>query len=339
VNSTHPDYDASVVAWQRARDVFAGEDAIKAAGEKYLARLDRQDDTDYLAYKNRASFFNASARTADGFVGLIFRRDPTFKLPAGGNGVAAALSEFVEDADMLGTPLTAFSKKLVTEIINVGRAGTLIDWNGEAEQRAYAVAYAAEDIINWHTERVNGRNVLTLVVLSETSQQPANESDPFVPEEIQQLRVLKLVPLQNVTSDSEVDWAYQVEIWQFLPESVWAGNIFMGRLPAEEQPERQAVNRGNFGEFTLWLFLTALSDAQFRQAVVAAWRLTRPPTPLAAIAPCPGAVLCPTSPSRRSCIPSRLRWTLPTGLPQHLALWLSLYSLCNETFRQAVVAP
>ena len=81
VNSTHPDYDANIVAWQRARDVFAGEDAVKSAAEKYLPRLDCQDDNEYLAYKNRASFFNASARTADGFVGLIFRRDPTFKLP------------------------------------------------------------------------------------------------------------------------------------------------------------------------------------------------------------------------------------------------------------------
>jgi hypothetical protein len=81
----------------------------------------------------------------------------------------------VEDADMLGTVLSAFSKKLVTEIINVGRAGTLVDWNEEAEQRAYAVAYSAEDIINWHTERVNGRNVLTLVVLKEVSQMPARK--------------------------------------------------------------------------------------------------------------------------------------------------------------------
>jgi hypothetical protein len=218
VNSTHPDYDASIVAWQRARDVFAGEDAVKFAAEKYLPRLDCQDDKEYLAYKNRASFFNASARTADGFVGLIFRRDPTFKLPEKKSGVGDALAEFVEDADMLGTSLTAFSKKLVTEIIGVGRAGTLIDWNEEAEQRAYAVPYSAENIINWHTERVNGRNVLTLVVLKEVSQTPAAETDPFEPEEIQQLRVLKLVPPQTTNDKQPVDWSYQVEIWQFLSD-------------------------------------------------------------------------------------------------------------------------
>jgi hypothetical protein len=218
VDSTHPDYDANIVAWQRARDVFAGEDAVKAAAEKYLPRLDCQDDKEYLAYKNRTSFFNASARTADGFVGLIFRRDPTFKLPDKTSGVGDALAEFVEDSDMLGTSLTAFSKKLVTEIIGVGRAGTLVDWNEEAEQRAYAVAYSAEDILNWHTERVNGRNVLTLVVLKEVSQMPASETDPFVPEEIQQLRVLKLVPPQTTNGNAKADWSYQVEIWQFLAE-------------------------------------------------------------------------------------------------------------------------
>src|ERR1039457_7285889 len=39
-NSTHPDYDASLPAWLRARDVIAGEDAVKAGGIKYLPRLD-----------------------------------------------------------------------------------------------------------------------------------------------------------------------------------------------------------------------------------------------------------------------------------------------------------
>ena len=42
VNSTHPDYDGALPAWLRARDVLAGEDAVKAGGEKYLPRLDSQ---------------------------------------------------------------------------------------------------------------------------------------------------------------------------------------------------------------------------------------------------------------------------------------------------------
>ena len=63
VNSTHPEYNASLAAWSRARDVLAGEDAVKAAGTKYLPRLDAQSDEEYEAYKTRASFFGATART------------------------------------------------------------------------------------------------------------------------------------------------------------------------------------------------------------------------------------------------------------------------------------
>jgi hypothetical protein len=36
VNATHPDYEAAAQRWSRARDVLAGEDAIKAA--KPMAR-------------------------------------------------------------------------------------------------------------------------------------------------------------------------------------------------------------------------------------------------------------------------------------------------------------
>ena len=35
-NSLHPEYLEMLNAWARARDVFTGEDAVKAAGEKYL---------------------------------------------------------------------------------------------------------------------------------------------------------------------------------------------------------------------------------------------------------------------------------------------------------------
>jgi len=49
--STHSDYDASLPAWSGARDVLAGEDGVKAAGERYLPRLDSQSEEEYAAYK------------------------------------------------------------------------------------------------------------------------------------------------------------------------------------------------------------------------------------------------------------------------------------------------
>ena len=81
VNSLHADYLASLPGWLRARDVLSGEDAVKRGGEKYLPRLDSQTDEEFYSYRRRAAFFNATARTAEGFVGLIFRRPPFIKIP------------------------------------------------------------------------------------------------------------------------------------------------------------------------------------------------------------------------------------------------------------------
>src|SRR5689334_22939701 len=167
VNSTHADYDATASAWSRARDVLAGEDAVKAGGERYLTRLDSQTDEEYFAYRNRASLFNATSRTAEGYSGLIFRRPPFVKTPEGVSGISKALGEFVNDADMLGTSLFGYAKNVINEVVGIGRAGTLIDWEGDFEDRAYASIYKAEDIINWRVERVNGRNIPTLIVLRE----------------------------------------------------------------------------------------------------------------------------------------------------------------------------
>jgi hypothetical protein len=105
VNSAHAEYEANAASWLRARDVFAGEDAVKAAGERYLPRLDMQTVDEYAGYKGRASFFNATARTASGFVGLMFRREPEVKVPTDDSALGRALRGFIQDADMRGTAL------------------------------------------------------------------------------------------------------------------------------------------------------------------------------------------------------------------------------------------
>src|SRR5437016_6231114 len=114
VNATHPDYDANAAAWSRARDVVVGEEAVKAAGERYLPRLDSQTVDEYAAYKQQASFFNATSRTAGAYLGLIFRRPPFVKLPAEDSGLGRALSEFKNDADVLGLRLWSATRKMLS---------------------------------------------------------------------------------------------------------------------------------------------------------------------------------------------------------------------------------
>ena len=206
-NSTHPDYDANLVTWLRARDVIAGEDAVKAGATKYLPRLDSQSDGDYLGYKSRACFFNATSRTCDGFLGLLFRRDPEVKLPDRHAGVGGALRVFTEDVDLMGTSLFTFCKAVVGEVLSVGRCGTLIDWQANGENRAYVVRYQAEDILNWQTQRINGRNVVTMIALRELVTEPDTD-DPFVMDQTETIRVLKL----EVLADSST--RYVVELWE-----------------------------------------------------------------------------------------------------------------------------
>ncbi|MHB8524449.1 MAG: DUF4055 domain-containing protein, partial [Limisphaerales bacterium] len=221
VNSTHADFDASALEWSRARDVLSGEDAVRAAGEKYLARLDSQTEDEFAAYRKRASFFNATARTAEGYVGLIFRRPPFVKVPESDDGVGRALAGFVNDADMFGTTLAAYAKSVVLEVMGVGRAGSLVDWEADVEQRAYVSLYSAEQIINWQVGRVNGRNVPTLIVLREVLTDGHRKpgagpgGDEFAPETVEQIRVLKLVA-GDVRSDAggKREFHCQVDIWQ-----------------------------------------------------------------------------------------------------------------------------
>jgi len=216
VNATHPDFDASLPAWLRARDVIAGEDAVKSAGEKYLPRLEAQTDDEYGAYRARASFFNATARTADGYLGLLFRRPPFIKVAGGSNGLGKAMRAFCNDADMLGTSLGNYARNVAREVIGVGRAGTLIDWEGgggtghqsstgHGEKRVYASLYTAENILNWRVERVEGRNVLTLLVLHESVRSRGEEgkgANEYETKFGEQIRVLRL------------EGGCQVEIWR-----------------------------------------------------------------------------------------------------------------------------
>ena len=60
--------------------------------------------------RKRASYFNASARTSEAYLGLMVRRPPFVKLPDAGAGVGRAMAGFQDDADMLGTTLTGYAK-------------------------------------------------------------------------------------------------------------------------------------------------------------------------------------------------------------------------------------
>ena len=211
VQSTHPDYDRMLPIWKRARDVVAGQDAIKAATTAYLPKLDGQTDADYNGYRERASFFNATGRTLDGLVGAVMEEPLAVTVPTGTPG--EEMTRILNDVDLASITASAYGEKVLGEVIEVARGGTLVEYS-EEEKRPYFAYYHAEKIINWRVTRINGVNRLTVVTLMEC--EDAGD-DIFQPDEKPILRVLKLVggpAPKGVRVQSKDGLFYVVEIWE-----------------------------------------------------------------------------------------------------------------------------
>jgi hypothetical protein len=242
VNSTHPLYDQFAEAWQRVRDVLAGEDAVKAGGVRYVPRLDTQTNDEYGDYLARGFFYNATSRTVAGYLGMIFRREPVVNRPgqssderrvgaeSGGAsslpsaardgapalpGIVDVFDAFIEDVDLFGTTFDSYARRLAAEILAVGRGGSLVDWNDGGENRAFLNFYRAEDILNWRVARINGRVQPTMVVLREWT--PEMGKDEFQEELKEEILVLRLEHSAEPDADGAASLprrSYVVERWR-----------------------------------------------------------------------------------------------------------------------------
>ena len=193
IQSHHIDYEIAAPKWKRARDASIGQDAVHAAGIAYLPMLDGQDDSGYAAMKLRTSYFNATGRTIDALVGMVFRK-PMQKEQSG-------LDAILNDIDLNDTSIDSFAQLILRETLKVSRIAALVEYPQvkqavatQSEQvaynlRPYATLYTSEYIINWRKERVNNVMQYTMIVLSECDY---DRSDPYSPKEIEQLRELLL---------------------------------------------------------------------------------------------------------------------------------------------------
>jgi hypothetical protein len=202
VTTTHPQYAASRLKWRRCRDVVEGQDALiqgrgsSPGGNRYIRPLAAQTEEEYRDYQERAMFFNATGRTVDALAGMIFAKDPMWKLPT-------AIAPFEQDITLSDITLREFTEQVVEQQLVTGRVGLMVDYPqdirgaltvADAEAlnvRPFLRWYAAETIINWRVGMVNGAKALTLVVLQEEIDNPKGEFDL---EHVTQYRVLDLTP-------------------------------------------------------------------------------------------------------------------------------------------------
>lgn len=193
-DTRHADYEKQAPQWERCRDVIAGEDAVHAKREAYLPRLSGQEDSEYYAYVKRAPFYGATARTVDGLVGMVLRKEPVVEAPASMDAIRA-------DMTLSGTSLETLSEHMLREVTTVGRIGVLVEYPVQVEgpmtlaqaaamnRRAYASVFHAEHIINWRVARVNNAMQPVMVTLTEKVEEWANE---FEMGEVDQRRALLL---------------------------------------------------------------------------------------------------------------------------------------------------
>ncbi len=184
VNTQHAAFAANKARWKRCTDVYAGGDVVKAGKEAYLPRLSGQTQAEYDAYVMRAEFFGAFSRTVDGFAGVVLRK------PAE-TDATDILVDVMKDVTMNGVTFQGLAQSSVTAVLREGRGGVLVDWSN-SNNRAYAVWYDADQIVNWRSVIQDGNERLSLVVLKEAIEEPDAE-DPFVTHVRTQYRSLHLV--------------------------------------------------------------------------------------------------------------------------------------------------
>lgn len=171
IEQTHKQYDKRLPQWMRCRDAFGGTDEVKAAGEKYLPKLLGQTPAEYKAYKGRALFYDATARTVEGLSGAILRKPPKVEYPD---------PESLKTIGASGEPFLQLLATALEEVVLLGRYGLLVDALPQtdigSESRAFIVAYPAESITNWTMSLVGDRRQPVEIVLKEDD--PSSDKAP-----------------------------------------------------------------------------------------------------------------------------------------------------------------
>jgi hypothetical protein len=230
VETPRNEYAMHLWQWDLVADACAGEAAVKLFPERYLPKPNPHDKSEdnklrYSQYVKRAVYYNASGRTLSALLGLAFNQDPTLTLPP-------PLEFLSTDITGSGLSLVQLAQQCLAEVLQMGRAGVLVDYpqtNGlvsKAQQiagdsRVIVNFYGARDIINWRSVKRGAKQLTALLVLRETWE----EDTQWVAPCMDQYRVLRLIdgdaaylPWEDSTL-STLNWngkgrVYTQELWR-----------------------------------------------------------------------------------------------------------------------------
>jgi hypothetical protein len=185
VSTPHPSYLERESEWKSVTDALGGMSRIKKSPTSYLPKLSEQTDAEYAAYLTRGVWFAGTGRTLDAWCGMLCRKAPKIEVPK-------EVENLLEDIDTKRTPAITYVGEVVRQLAAQGWAGTWIDWS-EVNKAPFISFYEAKDILNWRHEIVNGKSMLTMVVVRE--EYCDTKDDQFNNVLRTQYRVLKLDPI------------------------------------------------------------------------------------------------------------------------------------------------
>jgi len=199
VTDQHPSYSKYFPQWEITRDCAEGSKAVKAKKSKYLPMPNSEDTSPenkarYSDYVERANFVSFTGNTLTGMLGMVFTKPITQE-------VQQAIEYLKSNANGGGLTLDQMARSLISNVIQTGRYGLLVDYppapanlsKAEVEARklqANILPYAPEKIINWRTEMAGSIKRLSMVVLQEDHEVIAD--DGFGVDVKKYHRVLKL---------------------------------------------------------------------------------------------------------------------------------------------------
>ena len=165
VNTLHADYELFKPRWDLVR-------SLKTSNAKqYIKDIDSTDSERSKKYRDDAVLTNFTARTIDGFTGMIFRKDGECEVPE-------AIEYIKDDATGDNLSLMQCAKEACEEVFTTGRYGLLSDFPALSDKvnardlesmdlKARIYPYKAEEIINWAEAIIHGIRTVIMVNIRE----------------------------------------------------------------------------------------------------------------------------------------------------------------------------
>lgn len=195
VARVHGQYEAASPLWQRCRDVYAGSDAVKKRGVEYLPKVaPDMEQAAYESYLLRALFFGVLQKTVYGVAGTVLRNPEVVKWTTAAQ--QARMEADLNDVDGTGANLSRWLfASLRDELLVTGRHAWAMDWSSGLGRPVWR-SYPAEAVTYWRTAKVNGIEVITMMIVAESEETidaPASASEaPFESSHRKILRVIWL---------------------------------------------------------------------------------------------------------------------------------------------------